>query len=68
MVSAYQRNWGGTSDDSPMGQSYEKQYQVLRVGAIPEENRRKLKVRVGSSLTRPLLPPRDEICHMHHLN
>jgi hypothetical protein len=53
MVSAYQRNWGGTSDDSPMGQSYEKQYQVLRIGAIPEENRRKLEGSAWSAYSTP---------------
>jgi len=40
-VSAYQRNWSSTSDDAEMGQSYEKQYQALRLGAIPMENKRK---------------------------
>lgn len=40
-ISAYQRNFSATADDSPMGQTYEKQYQALRLGAIPLENRRK---------------------------
>jgi hypothetical protein len=40
-VSAFQRNWSATADDSPMAQSYEKQYQALRLGAIPEEDRRR---------------------------
>jgi hypothetical protein len=47
-VSAYQRNWGATSDDSESGLSYEKNYQALRLGAIPEENRRKFQ---GSAWT-----------------
>lgn len=47
-ISAYQRNFSATSDDSPMGQTYEKQYQVLRLGAVPLENRRKQQ---GSSWT-----------------
>lgn len=40
-VSGYQRNWSSTSDDPAMAQSYEKQYQALRLGAVPLENRRK---------------------------
>jgi len=40
-ISAYQRNFSATSDSPDMGQSYEKQYQALRLGAIPLENRRK---------------------------
>ena len=40
-ISALQRNWSATADDTPMGQTYEKQYQALRIGAIAEENRRK---------------------------
>ncbi len=40
-ISAYQRNFSATSDSPDMGQSYEKQYQALRLGAVPLENRRK---------------------------
>jgi hypothetical protein len=40
-ISAYQRNFSATSDSADMGQTYEKQYQALRLGAIPLENRRK---------------------------
>ena len=40
-ISAFQRNFSATSDSPDMGQSYEKQYQVLRLGAIEEENRKK---------------------------
>lgn len=47
-ISAFQRNWSATADDTPMAQSYEKQYQALRLGAIPEENRRK---QMGSAWT-----------------
>jgi hypothetical protein len=47
-ISAYQRNWSATADDSEMAQSYEKQYQALRLGAVPLENRRK---QMGSGWT-----------------
>ena len=40
-LSAFQRNFSATSDSPDMGQTYEKQYQALRLGAIGEENRRK---------------------------
>lgn len=40
-MSAYQRNFSATSDDSQMPMTYEKQYQILRLGAVAEENRRK---------------------------
>lgn len=40
-ISAYQRNFSATSDSADMGQTYEKQYQALRLGAVPLENRRK---------------------------
>jgi hypothetical protein len=40
-ISAFQRNWSATADDSPMAMSYEKQYQLMRIGALQEENRRK---------------------------
>jgi hypothetical protein len=40
-ISAFQRNFSATSDDTQMSMSYEKQYQALRLGAIAEENRRK---------------------------
>lgn len=40
-ISAFQRNFSATSDDTEMSMSYEKQYQALRLGAIPEENRKK---------------------------
>lgn len=41
-VSAYQRNFSATSDSPDMGQSYEKQYQALRIGAVMEEDRKRL--------------------------
>lgn len=53
-ISMYQRNWGGSSDDSPMGLSYEKQYQALRLGAIPEENRRKSQGSAWSNYSTPV--------------
>jgi hypothetical protein len=40
-ISAFQRNFSATSDSADMGLSYEKAYQALRLGAIPEENRKK---------------------------
>jgi len=40
-ISAFQRNFGPTSDTPESGMTYEKQYQVLRIGAITEENRKK---------------------------
>jgi hypothetical protein len=36
-ISAFQRNFGVASDDPAMGMTYEKQYQALRLGAIPDE-------------------------------
>jgi hypothetical protein len=52
-ISAYQRNWSATSDDPQMPMSYEKQYQALRLGAIPEENRRKSMASGWSSYSTP---------------
>jgi hypothetical protein len=52
-VSAYQRNFSATSDSPDMGQSYEKQYQALRLGAIPIENRRKGQASGWSSYSTP---------------
>jgi len=43
-----------TSDDPAMGQSYEKQYQALRLGAISEENRRKFNESAWSSMSTPV--------------
>ena len=40
-VSAFQRQFSSTSDDTEMAMTYEKQYQALRLGAVPLENRRK---------------------------
>jgi hypothetical protein len=52
-VSAFQRNFSATSDSPDMGQSYEKQYQALRLGAIPLENRRKQQGSGWSSYSTP---------------
>jgi len=52
-ISAFQRNFSATADDSPMGQTYEKQYQALRLGAIGEENRRKQQGSAWSSYSTP---------------
>jgi hypothetical protein len=40
-ISAYQRGFSSTAADVEMAMSYEKQYQILRTGAIQEEDRRK---------------------------
>jgi hypothetical protein len=40
-ISGYQRNWSATADDTPGAQSWEKQYQALRLGAISEEDERR---------------------------
>lgn len=53
-ISAFQRNFSATSDDAQMGQSYEKQYQALRLGAISEENRRKFNESAWSSYSTPV--------------
>ena len=53
-VSAYQRNFSSTSDDPQMGQTYEKQYQALRLGAISEENRKKFLESAYSSYSTPV--------------
>lgn len=53
-VSAFQRNWSAMADDSPMGQAYEKQYQVLRIGAVQEENRKKSQGSGWSSYSTPV--------------
>lgn len=52
-ISAYQRNFSATSDSPDMGQSYEKQYQALRLGAIPLENRRKGEASGWSAYSTP---------------
>ena len=40
-ISAFQRQFSATSDDVQMAMTYEKQYQMLRLGAIAEEDRRR---------------------------
>lgn len=52
-ISAFQRNFSATSDSADMGQSYEKQYQALRLGAIPLENRRKQQASGWSAYSTP---------------
>lgn len=52
-VSAYQRNFSATSDSPDMGLSYEKAYQALRLGAISEENRKKLEGSAWSAYSTP---------------
>ena len=53
-VGAYQKNWSITGDDSPASQSYEKQYQALRISAIAEENRKKSQGSGWSSYSTPV--------------
>lgn len=53
-VSAFQRNWSATSDDPSMAQSYEKQYQALRLGALSEENRKHFQASIWSSYSTPV--------------
>jgi hypothetical protein len=52
-ISAYQRGFSATSDDPAMGMTYEKQYQALRLGAIPMENRRKGQASAWSAYGTP---------------
>lgn len=53
-ISAYQRDFSSTSDDPAMGQTYEKQYQALRLGAISEENRKHFQGSAWSSYPTPV--------------
>lgn len=53
-ISAFQRNFSATSDDQAMPMSYEKQYQALRLGAMPLENRRKQMGSGWSSYSTPI--------------
>jgi hypothetical protein len=52
-ISAFQRNFSATSDDTQMGMTYEKQYQILRLAAIDEENRKKSQGSAWSSYSTP---------------
>ena len=52
-ISAFQRNFSATSDDTQMGMTYEKQYQILRLAAIDEENRKKSQGSGWSSYSTP---------------
>lgn len=52
-VSAFQRNFSATSDSADMGLSYEKAYQALRLGGIPEENRKKAQASGWSPYSTP---------------
>ena len=40
-ISGFQRNFSATSADVEMAMSWEKQYQLVRIGAIQEEDRRR---------------------------
>lgn len=48
-ISAYQRNFGRLNDDPQMAQTYESQYQVLKAGALIEENRKKFEAAAWTS-------------------
>jgi hypothetical protein len=52
-ISAFQRNFSATSDSADMGLSYEKAYQALRLGGIPEENRKKAQASGWSPYSTP---------------
>lgn len=53
-ISAFQRQFSSTSDDPQMGQTYEKQYQALRLGALSEENRKHFQASGWSSYSTPV--------------
>jgi hypothetical protein len=53
-ISAFQRNFSATSDSADMGQSYEKQYQALRLGAVAEENRKKQQASGWTTYSTPV--------------
>jgi hypothetical protein len=48
-ISAYQRNFGRANDDPAMAQTYESQYQALKVSALTEENRKKFEAAAWTS-------------------
>src|SRR5271168_4617402 len=50
----YQKNFSATSDSQDAPLNYEKQYQILRAGALPEENRRKQQGRDWTSYSTPV--------------
>ena len=52
-ISAFQRNSSATSDSPDMGQTYEKQYQALRLGAISDENARNQEASAWTAYTTP---------------
>ena len=48
-ISAYQRNFGRANDDPAMAQTYESQYQALKVSALTEANRAKFEAAAWTS-------------------
>jgi hypothetical protein len=52
-ITMFQRNFGPASDTPDSGMTYEKQYQALRLGAIAEENRKKLQGSGWSAYSTP---------------
>lgn len=53
-ITMFQRNFSATSDDPQMGMNYEKQYQIARTIAIPDENKRKFQGSGWSSYSTPV--------------
>ena len=53
-ITMFQRNFGPASDTPESGMTYEKQYQALRIGAIAEENRKKLQGSAWSAYSTPV--------------
>jgi hypothetical protein len=51
---AYQKNMSATSDSQDAPLNYEKQYQILRAGAIPQENQRKQQGRDWTAYSTPV--------------
>jgi hypothetical protein len=52
-VSGFQRNWSAASADVEGAMSWEKQYQILRIGAISDENMRNLQGSAWTSYPTP---------------
>jgi hypothetical protein len=53
-ITMFQRNFGAVADTPESGMTYEKQYQIARTTAIPEENRRKFQGSGWSSYSTPI--------------
>lgn len=53
-VSAYQRDFGRTSDDPQLATTWESHYQTLKAGAQVEEARKKMQASAWSSMSPPV--------------